>query len=369
VQIGITLVSATAGAVGGDFVAHSLEPAVAVLPYVGPYAPALTLALVIVVISYLTIVLGELVPKSLALRSSTAFALVVARPLLALAKLGKPIVWFLTASSNVVLRAFGDQTTFTETRLSADELAQMVDEAAKSGSVHPKAGEIAVRALDFGEVTIGEVMVPRRRVVALPVTATAEDIRRILLEESHAHLPVYDGTLDDIVGILSTEDVLALAWEKELIVLQDLLRPPQFVPETMRAVDVLRELQRQRSHFVVVVDERGGTAGIVALKDLLEELVGEIFGEHGHDDALERIRSQPDGSFLVPGNMPIRDANRELPFELPEGENWSTVGGLCTALAGRIPAVGDHFACERDVAIDVTDASQRRVRWVRVRLT
>ncbi len=366
VQIGMTLVSATAGALGGHNLAGYLTPLIAPLPVIGMHADGVALALVVLAISYLSLVLGELVPKSLALRSPMPYALVAARPLVLLARMGRPLVWFLTASSNAVLRAFGDQTTFTEARLSPDELARMVDEAAKSGAVHPKAGEIAMRALDFGEVTIGEVMIPRTRVVAIPMTATAEDIRRVLLEETHNHLPVYDNTLDEIVGIISTNDVLALAWEKELIVLQDLLRPPQFVPETMHAADVLRELQRQRAHFAIVVDERGGTAGIVTLKDLLEELVGEIFGEHDDKETPERIRPQPDGAFLVPGNMPIREANRALPFELPEGGDWSTVGGLCVALAGRIPGVGDHFVTAERVVIDIVDASQRRVRWARV---
>jgi putative hemolysin len=239
-----------------------------------------------------------------------------------------------------------------------------VDEAAKSGAVHPKAGEIAVRALDFGDVVVSAVMVPRTRIVAIPIAASPDEIRRVLLEENHSHFPVYDGTLDDIVGVVSTNDVLALAWEKELIVLHDLLRPPHFVPESMRAADVLRELQRERLQFAIVVDERGGTAGIVTLKDLLEELVGELFGRNERPP--EHVRSQPDGSFVVPGNMAVRDANRELPFALPESEDFATVGGLATALAGRLPATGDRFTTDDGITLEVTDASPRRVRWVRL---
>jgi putative hemolysin len=366
VQIGATVISATAGAFGGYRIAADMAPLLEPLPVVGPYANQLALAIVVGAISYMTLVLGELVPKSLALRAATGYSLIVGQPLLFLSRLMRPLVWFLTASSNLVLKVFGDKTTFSESRLSPEELSLLVDEAAKSGSVHPKAGEIAMRALDFGDLRVSQVMVPRTRIVAIPLDASPEEVRRVLLEEAHANFPVFEGTLDEVRGVIATSDVLALAWERELIVLEDLLRAPYFVPESMRAADILRELQRRRLHFAVVVDERGGTAGIVTLKDLLEELVGEIFGEHEREASTERIRPQPDSSFMVPGNMPIRDANRELPFELPEGDDWSTVGGLCVALAGRIPAAGDRFSTDRGIPIEVVDASERRVRWARV---
>ena len=179
-------------------------------------------------------------------------------------------------------------------------------------------------------------------------------------------MPVYDGTLDNIVGILVAKDVLALAWERELIVLQDLLQPPYFAPEIMRAVDLLKELQRRRMYFAVAVDELGGTAGIVSMEDLLEELVGEIFGEHDKD-APAAIRMEADGSAIVQGTVPIRDANRELPVELPEGDNWSTIGGLCVGLAGRIPETGHHVVTDDGTTLEILDASPRRVRLVRVR--
>lgn len=365
VQIGLTLASTTAAVLAGQALTGVIAESAQGVPWLAPYAEVVGVASVIAAVSFLSLVFGELVPKSLALRAAAGYALAMGRPLHLLSRLLAPVVWVATRTSNLLLGLFGDETSFTESRLSPDELAHLVDEAARTGTVHPEAGEIAVRALDFGDVVVGTVMVPRTRVIALSIDATPEEVRRVLLEENHSHLPVFRGTLDDVVGVVSTNDVLALAWERELIVLHDLLRPPHFVPESMRAADVLRELQRERLQFTVVVDERGGTAGIVTLKDLLEELVGELFGRS--ERPAEHVRLQPDGSYVVPGNMAVRDANRELPFVLPESEDFATVGGLATSLAGRLPANGDRLVTDDGVTVEVVDASPRRVRWVRVR--
>jgi len=175
-------------------------------------------------IVYIELVVGELVPKSLALRYSDRYSFLVSRPLYWIASALRPIVWTLTVFSNLVLRFFGDKTTFTETRLSRDELQELVEEAAKTGSVDPRASEIASRALGFADVTVAEVMVPRNRVVALRRGAPAEEIQRAILEEGHSRMPVYDGSIDNIVGYVVARDVLALTWEKGLLVLEDILR-------------------------------------------------------------------------------------------------------------------------------------------------
>jgi putative hemolysin len=329
-----------------------------------PYAHSLALGIVVVMVSYLTLVLGELVPKSFALRHAEAYSLRAARPLLALSWLMRPLVWLLTKSSNLLLRPFGDRTTFTEARLSPEELQQLVEEAAKTGVLDQHAGEIASRALDFGQLTVGEVMVPRNRIDALPKTASADDIKRIMLETGHSRMPVYEGALDNIVGYITAKDVLALAWEGRLVVVHDLIRPALFLPETAKATQVLEELQRQRMWLAFVVDEHGGLAGLVTLEDLIEELVGEIFSEH--DEPVELVKKEPGGSALVAGVAPIRDVNRDLALDLPEEEGSFTMAGLCTALAGRIPKKGTRLTAKDGTVIEVIEASARVVRLVRV---
>jgi len=359
------VIGATAAAFGGASLARHIAPALAAIPGLGHYSAPLSLGLVVAAISYLSLVLGELVPKSIALRAPERFALLLARPLLGLAQIARPLVWLLTQSSNLIVRPFGDRTTFTESRLSVEEIEQLVDEASRAGALDAPTAEIASRALAFRDLTAADVMVPRSRIIALPRDASQEDLKRKLLEEGHARMPVYDGTLDNLVGYVMAKDLAAMAWERQLIVLDDLLRPVHFVPEAAKAVHVLRDLQRRRTQIAAVVDEHGGIAGLLTLEDLVEELVGDIFGEAEQPEAL--WQQEADGSALVRGEAPIREVNRALSLDLPEGEDYTTVAGLCIALAGAVPERGAHLRAEDGTELEIVDASPRLVRLVRIR--
>ncbi len=365
VQVGITVIGATAAAFGGASLARRIAPAIATLPGLAHYAEAIALALVVAAVSYLSLVLGELVPKSIALRAAERYGLAIARPLLGIAQVARPLVWVLTQSSNLLLRPFGDRTTFTESRLSAEELEQLVDEAGRAGALDAPTAEIASRALAFRDLTAGDVMVPRSRVVALPRDASQEDLKRMLLEEGHSRMPVFDGTLDNLIGYVMAKDLAAMAWERQLIVLDDLLRPVHFVPEAAKAVHVLRDLQRRRTQIAAVVDEHGGIAGLLTLEDLVEELVGDIFGETEEPEAL--WHTEADGAALVRGEAPIREVNRGLALDLPEGEDYTTVAGLCIALAGAVPERGARLRTDDGTEIEIVEASPRLVRLVRIR--
>jgi putative hemolysin len=251
-------------------------------------------------------------------------------------------------------------------RLDAKGLRQAIKQCVRHGEIHPQSAEIASRALDFGALRLCEVMVPRNHVKAIPLTTSPKDLRRLLLEEAHSRMPVYNNTLDEVVGILVAKDALALAWEGHLVVLDDLLQAPYFAPETMHAADLLKELQNRRMHLAVVVDELGGTAGIVTLEDLLEELVGNIYSEHNHNEP-ELIHHEADGTITLEGMMPVREANRELHLALPEGDTFSTVGGLCVSLAGKIPEAGHKLATQDGTTLEVVAASARSVTRVRLR--
>ena len=365
VQIGITVVGSTAAAFGGASIARRLIEPLAAIGIPAERSEEVAFALVVGLVSYLSLVLGELVPKSLALRYAESYALLIGRPLSGLSRLMKPIVWLLTFSSNLVLRFFGDRTSFTESRLSSDELQQLVEEAARSGSLHPRSGEIASRAFDLAELTVADIMVPRGKVVALRRHASPEEVRRVLLEEGHSRMPVYEGDLDHIVGFVVAKDLLSFALEQQLILLEDVLRPAYFVPETMRAMDALQQLQARRIQLALIVDEQGGLTGLITLKDMVEELLGSIVSER--ETPHEAIRQEPDGTALVDAALPIRELNRALPqVELPEGETWSTVGGLCISLAGIIPTAGARFSLPDGTGLEVVEASPRRVKQVRI---
>jgi len=364
VQVGITVVGATAAAFSGASIATRLARALEGLGWAAQTAEEVALAVVIAMVSYLSLIFGELVPKSLALRAGEAYALLVARPLQALAWIGRPLVWLLTASSNLVLKPFGDATSFTEARHSTEELQQLVEEAAQAGSLDSRSGEIAARALDFGDLTAAAVMVHRNRIVAVPGNATQAGLRQIVLGTHFSRMPVFDGTLDNIVGYITMRDVLALAWEREEVVLADILRPAFFVPEATSAGRVLQEMQRRKVPLALVVDEHGGLSGLITLEDLVEELVGDLASEDERADS--PVRVEPDGSALIRGSTAIRDVNRELELALPEEEGQTTIAGLCIALAGGIPQPGTRLR-SGDLTLEIVEASTRAVTLVRVR--
>jgi putative hemolysin len=363
VQIMITSCSTAAGAFGG---ARLAGPLVDILKDAGFGSAATTVALVLVVVGvvFLELVVGELVPKSLALRYASGYSFAVARILVALATIIRPLVWILEGVSNLFLRMVGDQTTFTEAKLSRDELQQLVEEAGKTGSVDPRVGLIAERALDYGEVTLAEVMVPRGRVTALRRDAPVEEVQRIILEEGHSRMPVYDGQIDNIVGYVVARDVLAVAWEKGLILMKDIIRPPFEVQDGSRAIDCLLEMQRTRAQLAIVKDDAGGFAGLVTIEDLLEELVGDIFSE---DDVPEPFYTrEPGGTSVVLGWASVRKVNRNLDLDLPVGRDRATIAGLCMSLALAIPQAGERLRTSDGTEIEIVEASAQRVRKVRI---
>lgn len=360
VQVCITTFGTAASVYGGA----RLEPMLAEQFKSIGLGHGASLVCVVALVVFFELVIGELVPKSLALRYSDRYSFFTSRTLLFIAAILRPVIWLLTVVSNLVLRFFGDRTTFTETRLSRDELQQLVEEAAKTGSVDPRASEIASRALGFGEVTVAEVMVPRNRVVALRRGAPPEEVQRVILEEGHSRMPVYDGSIDNIVGYVVARDVLALAWEKGLIVLEDILRPAHKVPESTRALDLLREMQRRRTQMALVIDDNGGLSGLVTTEDLIEELVGDIMSE---DDVPEQFFTrEPQGTFVVQGWAAVRKVNRDLHLDLPVGKDRTTIAGLCMSLAQAIPQAGERLTTDNGTVLEVIEASPRRVRRVRI---
>ena len=363
VQIVITVVSAAAGAFGGATFAHNLTPSLE--PLFGSSAQEVALVGVVAIISYLSLVLGELVPKSIAIRKAETYALLIGPWLLRLSSLVRPLVWVLTTSSNLFLKLFGDKATFTESRVSPEQLRELVDEAAELGTLDANVGEIAARALEFANLTASRVMVPRTRIIGIPHHASHDQIRSTVLESAHSRLPVYEGTLDNVVGYVFYKDLLSLAWEGRLLVLEDLLRPPFFVVESMPAADLLQQMRERRTHLAFVVDETGGLSGIVTLDDLVEELVGEVFGELHRSEPASMHRAV-DGSVVALADVTIRDLNREFELDLPDSDEWSTLGGLCASLAGRVPRPGDRYQAGTGAELVVEAASDRAATLVRI---
>jgi putative hemolysin len=361
VQIGITTVSATAAAFGGATLAEHLGAALAALGWEAELAEEVALVAVISCVSYLSLVLGELVPKSLALKWSERYALLCARPLHWLGRLCAPIVWLLTASSNLVLKLFGDETSFTESQISRDELLAVIEKATDGGGVSAHASEIATRAIALDDLHAAAVMVPRTAVVGLHADASEAEIAALLEHADEERFPVLAGH-DDVIGYVTTRDLGKLLARKGPGTLAAIVRPVHVVPESANALELLAELQRRRVPIAVVVDETGSFEGVVDVEDLAEEIVGSLVG--AADPAT--IPRAVDGSAVVPASLRVHLANRLLELELPVSPRWSTVGGLLLAHGGAIPAVGDAVTLEDGTRLEVVETSARRILQVRI---
>jgi len=372
VQVGITAISSLAAVLGGARISGSLAQAITPLLAAIPVgqleqdADKIALALVVTGISFVTLVAGELVPKSLAMRHAEPLARWMAGPLQTLAAIGRPLVWILTTTSNILLRPFGDRTSFSESRVNLEELRVMIEEAARSGAVDPRSGDIAARALDFSELTASEIAVPRNLVRFIDLRAETREIARIFTEEGFHRMPVVDGTPDKVVGYVSATDVLTAYEHNKLILLKDIIRPVLFVPATTTGPALLKVMQEKKQRLAIVVDEHGGVDGLITLEDVFEELVGQLYSEG--DPQPDLIKTVSRGHYLVAGMMPIREMERATGLRIPDDVSADTVAGVVLELAGEIPRAGAEFE-GYGATWRVTARTERRVKQVEVLVT
>ena len=347
-QFGITLASLALGWIGEPAVADLVEPAFAVL--VGGFAPAaahgVAIGVAFAVITGLHIVLGELAPKGLALQRPETTSLWVARPIQLFHAVFKWPVTALNAVGNGTLRLFGlAAASGHEMVHSVEELRLLVTGMQKAGVVDVVEARIAQRAFAFGELTAGALMTPRTEMEAVPVTATLEDLLRLAQTTRHSRLPVFEDSPDNVVGVLHVRELFKHRHTApEAFALRALIRAPVIVPETKYAADVLEEMRTNRCHLAVVIDEYGGTAGIVALRDLLEALIGRIEdGPESAGAAVTEGRGKGDDSILLDGLMRVEEFQEATGVRLDDDSHQGveTLGGLLAVVLGRIPEVGE----------------------------
>ncbi len=274
-------------------------------------------------------------------------------------------MWLLTACSNLLLRPFRDQTSFTEARLSPDELQHLVEEASTVGSILPDAGDIASRAIELGALPIASLLIPRPQVAYLRRDASRDEVWALLRTREHARYPVVERDLDSIEGYVLQRDLVHQLIEGPKVDLAPILREVPVVAERTPAVEVLRSLQRKRAHLAVVVDEHGMTTGIVTIGDIAEELLGEVLSEHEQRE--EAIRREQPGCALVRADTPLQEVNRVLGVELPLSPDYATLSGLLMHKSGRILRAGQDLAVE-DIRMEVVEATPRQVKLVRLHL-
>lgn len=310
------------------------------------------------------LIAAELTPKTWGTVRADRVALMLAPFMARVTAAAAPAIRAVTAIGSTVARLAGHPAERRPRFISAAEIQAAADISEEEGVVGPEEGEMLDNVMELKETVVREIMVPRVEIVAVPLTAGTEEIVATAVESGHSRIPVYENTIDTIVGIIYVADMLRAFHEgRRDVTPADVMRPPMFVPETKRVSDLFHELREQRVHIAIVLDEFGGTEGLVTIEDILEELVGEIRDEH---DALEEtIIRLDDGTALVDGNVRIEEANEQLGLTLPDDE-YETVGGLVAGRMGRIPEVGERIQ-EGDVELLVEQGTEQHVERVRVR--
>lgn len=367
-QLGITITSLALGWIGEPALSHLFTPLLRVLPesWIGPAAYSITAAMAFACITFLHVVAGELAPKSIALQNPERTAFFVARPMLLVFHIFRPAIWALNSAGNGLLRLLGIRLASGHERVhSVQELKMLIEASQEEGVLEAEEEQMLRAVFDLRSSRAAEVMVPRTEMVCVPADATIEELADLAERTALTKFPVFEDDLDHIVGIVYLKDLLRpiRACRSDLTA-RALMREALFLPETVSVADLLAHFRRARQHIAILVDEYGGTAGLVTLEDLLEEIVGDI-GDL-FEPPTPQVQHLPDGSVLLDGLMTIDEANEALGLTLSD-PFYTTVGGLVMGRLDRVPTVGDEVVLEDGQRLRVEEMDGLRV--ARVRLT
>ncbi|MGH2787229.1 MAG: hemolysin family protein [Actinomycetota bacterium] len=351
IQVGITLAGFLASATAAVSIARPLfEP----LSFLGQLAEPASIVVVTLVLAYVTLVFGELAPKRVALQRSEAWSLFVARPLVVMDALARPLVWLLSKSTDAAVRVMGGDPSVRREELSKEDLRDMVS---SRQSFHGLQRTIMSGAFEIAERSLRQIVVPRAEVVSVNAFDPVDQAVDRLLSSGLSRAPVTETDLDDTVGVVHLRELIGKSG-----VVRDHARPAVALPESLSVMEALGEMQRSRAQLAIVVDEYGGTEGIVTIEDLLEEVVGEIYDEFDRD--IKGIQRHKDGSLVVSGEFPIHDLH-DIGVSLPHGD-YATIAGLIMDRLGRVPKPGEQVS-ESGWQLEVVDVAGRSIK--RVRLT
>src|SRR3989338_4209617 len=346
VQVGITVIGSLASAIGGVAAIEVLKPILLSVPIetIQKLAEPVSVGIVVIIISYVTLIFGELIPKSLALRYAEELACISARPIDFLSRIASGFVKFLTMSTNLVLKIFGAKGLEERAFVSEEEIKYFIKEGKEKGI--------------FAETMVKDIMVPKLKFHSIDIDTTPEQVLKFIVESGFSRYPVYRDTRENIIGILYNKDVFKIMEEKKPVVLRELIRPPYFVPDTAMISRLLRELQRRRIHMAIVVNEHGEVDGLVTIEDILEEIVGEIEDEYDIEKGglIERLR---DGTMIIDASSQMRDlVDVGLPFE--GADEFNTLAGFMYSRLQKIPR-GGEFIFYKGHEFTVVDVDGRRI--------
>jgi putative hemolysin len=360
IQVGITTIGILSGVVGEGLLAASIAEWLSRFEWIAPYAKGVSVAVVVAIITYLSVVIGELVPKRLALLAPERIASVVARPMVWLAGITRPLVVALSGSSNLLLRLLGARRT-DEPPVTDDEIKVLMEQGAEAGVFHESEQAIVSNVLRLDDQRIGAIMTPRMDMYAIDLDEGDEAVRGRIADSPHSRVVVCRGGLDHILGVLRIGDLLKPALAGGALDVERHLSPALFVPETLSTTQLLESFRRERVQFALIVDEYGDLQGLVSLTDVLTSIVGDL-PERGDTGEVDVVRRE-DGSWLVDGSVGIERLKQVLEIdELPSEDErgFHTVGGFAMHRLGRIPTVADHFEAS-GYRFEVVDMDKNRV--------
>ena len=358
VQIGITLIGIIAGAYSGASLGGPVGERFALLGVPADIAPEVGFAVVIVLTTYFSLVVGELVPKQIALRGREKIASLMSRPMAILAKVAAPIVFLLDKSSDLLLRLVGVRHP-GEHKVTAEELHMLIAEATRSGAIEESEQSIMAEVLKLADRPVRELMTPRTEIDWLERRADAEAIRKLIDKSPHSLMPVAQGSVEDIIGVVKVREVLRAMLHGKRPVLTKLMRKAEIIPDQIDALDALRILQRADVAMALVHDEYGQFEGIVTPADLLAALVGQ-FVSHSDDGEDPLILEREDGSLLISGALPVDRMAERLDIELPDPREFATVAGFTLWVLKNLPIEGESFI-EQDWKFEIVDMDGRRI--------
>jgi putative hemolysin len=357
VQVGITLVGVLAGAFGGATIAEELSAIFSEVPNLAPYAESLALGLVVIAITYLSLVLGELLPKRIALNNAERIASIVAAPMKVFSKAASPIVWLLSKSTRALLWLLRMEQK-GEAPVSEDEIRILIRQGTDAGTIQRDEQEILDRVFRFGDKPVNNIMTPRTSLEVLYTTDSIGEVCRKIADTGHSVFPLCENTIDNVVGIIRPPDILERALRKEPVDLKALARQPLFLPESVQSLRLLEEFKKTGNDTALILDEYGGLQGLITPTDILNAIVGEL-------STAEEPRAirRPDGSWLIDGTLPLEELKAALKISsLPDEESraYTNAGGFVMVLLERIPSEGETVEWN-NFRFEIVDMDGRRV--------
>ncbi|MHB0912024.1 MAG: hemolysin family protein [Armatimonadota bacterium] len=365
VQIGVTLVGFFASAAGAVTLAEPLARLLARVhaPIISQNATGIAVVAITLAIGYLSLVVGEISPKSFALQHAERIALWTSGPLMFISYITSPLVKLITWSSNLLLRPFGGTASFSPPILSEEELKMLVEAGEEEGVLEEEEKEMIHSIFEFTDTVVRKVMVPRIDIRAVEVNGTIDDLLDAIMKAGHSRIPVYEETIDNIVGIVHAKDLLRGLHENgEKLTIRELMRPPYVIPENKMVDELLAEFKKSKIQMAIVVDEYGGTAGLVTIEDLLEEIVGDIMDEYDVEEPLVQVIDA--NTVIADARTPVDEINDQMDLSLPE-EEFDTIGGFVFGLLGRQAEQGEIIRYDHvELIVEKTDG--RRIQKIKI---